>query len=159
VLDAHTFIVGCSGWSKGKPGVYRTTDGGATFMQVSDKAAAGEPLRTKDGTIYWPIIWDNGLIRSTDQGQTFTPIVGGGVLKQHTPIELPDGRLVAIGKTTMVLSADKGQTWKPISSKLPFDPRHYTYSARRKAFFITHNNWSTCQSAAVVRYDWDYATQ
>ena len=60
-------------------------------------AAAAMPLWASDGTIYWSLIYDRGLIKSTDQGHTWTQPIRAATLKTGHPIELPDGRIVAPG--------------------------------------------------------------
>jgi len=97
LLDASTYLVNASGWGKGTGGVYRTTNGGATWMQVSALEANGTPLVATDGSIYWQLMSDRGLIRSTDRGQTWTQACGSGVIKGSRVIELPDNRLAALG--------------------------------------------------------------
>src|SRR6185369_6250048 len=114
VIDRNTHLVGCSGYAGGTDGVFRTTDGGKTWTSATTASAAALPLWASDGTIYWSLIYDRGLIKSTDQGRTWTQTIQGGTLKTGHPIELPDGRLVAPGGKTLMISSDQGASFQPI---------------------------------------------
>ncbi len=122
VIDKNVHLVGCSGYAGGTDGVFRTTDGGKTWTATTTASAAASPLWASDGTIYWSLIYDHGLIKSTDQGRTWTQTVQGGTLKTGRPIELPDGRIVAAGAKTLMISTDKGVSFKPLGDTLPFVP-------------------------------------
>jgi hypothetical protein len=74
-------------------------------------------------------------VRSDDYGTTWT-MVGNGLQGGVPPIELPDGRLAAVGQQTVVVSADRGVTWAPIGETLPFKPQGLIYSPRQQAFYI-----------------------
>ncbi|MEA2700668.1 MAG: hypothetical protein QOI66_4939 [Myxococcales bacterium] len=147
VIDRNIHLVGCSGYAGGTDGVFRTTDGGQTWKQVSTASAAGLPLWASDGTIYWSLIYDHGLIKSTDQGNTWTQPIPNGTLKTGHPIELPDGRIVAPGPKTLMISADKGVTFIALGAALPFIPNSLTYSPFRNAFFIEQFD---CKNAVVA---------
>ncbi len=156
VIDANIHLVGCSGYAGGTDGVFRTTDGGKSWTPTTTAPAAGLPLRATDGTLYWALIYDRGLIKSTDQGRTWTQTVQGGVLKTVSPLELPDGRIVAVGPRTMMISADKGVTFRALGAPLPFNPNSLAYSSQRSAFFIEQFD---CGNAvvphAISRYPFD----
>jgi photosystem II stability/assembly factor-like uncharacterized protein len=107
------------------------------------------------------------MVRSTDQGQTWTELSVGSVeVGSFHPIELPDRRIATIGPqhgTQYVLvSADHGATWSRATAALPFtDAVGVVYSSQRKAFFVWH---FTCGNGnvpvppdAVMRFDFDYA--
>jgi Viral BACON domain len=143
VLGSQTYLAGAAP-DFGIPGIYRTTNSGASWQQVSplgpNAAPLGPnaaPLVASGGTIYWS--HTDKVLKSTDSGLSWTQ-VGGGL--QTGPsvaiIELSDGTLVAVGSTTLVRSADGGSTWSPIGPTLPFKAASLTYSATRKAFFISH---------------------
>ena len=40
----------------------------------------GAPLWASDGAIYWPLVSDTGMTKSTDLGKTWTKIVGSGAI-------------------------------------------------------------------------------
>jgi photosystem II stability/assembly factor-like uncharacterized protein len=157
VVDAQTFLVGCSGWGGGTDGIFRSTDQGKTWKSVSTASATSEPLWASDGAIYWPVIYDNGLLKSTDKGQTWTQIVNGGVLRAVSPIELPDHRLATAGMQKIVLSADGGKTWNEVGDPLPYVPGDIVYSAFRRAFFVAHSNCNgTVPADAIEELGFDY---
>jgi BNR/Asp-box repeat len=165
VLDSKTFLVGTTfdyGDSMSTPGIFRSTDGGDTWTKVSPFFSGNAPLVASDGALYWPLndkAWyDNGgLARSTDHGQTWTKVVPPNALSLRTPVELPDGRLVAIGPNNLMLSVDCGVTWSPITPTLPYPPDGFVYTRFQKAFFLRH---FTCDNPvpndAIMRFDWDY---
>jgi hypothetical protein len=142
IIDATTYLLGCSGdgWIAGDMGVYRSTDTGATWAPVNTQAASHQPWVAADGTIYWTIDYNRGVLVSVNKGATWTQPIGYGNIAPATPTELPDGRVVVAGikgKQSQI-SADKGKTWKPVGPALPYDPSGITYSSFRKAFFIWH---------------------
>jgi photosystem II stability/assembly factor-like uncharacterized protein len=135
-IDANTYLVNASGWGKGTGGVYRTTNAGATWTQVSHLEANGAPLRASDGSLYWLLMFDRGIIRSTDQGQTWKQMCGGGVLKGSRVIELPDGRLATTANKGIKISSDHGATWTAVLSPTPVQPAGVIYLPARESFFI-----------------------
>ncbi len=161
VIDAQTYLVGCGGYGGGPSGVYRTTDSGTTWTLVTASGGTSAPLQASDGSIYWVSPSSAGVTHSTDSGQTWTDIVGPGVVTGSQVIELPDGKLAAIGKPYILVSADNGASWAPATSAMPYDDAvSLIYSAQQKAFFIWH---FTCGFGgpvpvppdAIMRYDFD----
>jgi photosystem II stability/assembly factor-like uncharacterized protein len=155
LINASTYLVNASGWGKGTGGVFRTTNGGATWSQVSALEANGAPLQASDGSIYWLLMYDRGLIRSTDQGATWTQVSSSGVLKGSRVIELPDGRLAGIAGKGIKVSADHGATWTAVAEPTPVQPAGVIYAPARQAFFIW--NWDCggkVLTNAVLRYDY-----
>jgi hypothetical protein len=78
--------------------------------------------------------------------------------------ELPDGRVVALGKDNLLATTD-GKSWKPIGDPLPFKGMNcgtygFAYSAAIKTFFINHND---CKGAilatSVYSSGFDYTTK
>jgi photosystem II stability/assembly factor-like uncharacterized protein len=164
LVDAHTFLVGCSGYAGGTDGIFRTTDAGMHWTQVSSASASNHPLQASDGALYWPMIYDGGLLKSVDQGQTWMQIVPGGMIRSATPVELPDHRLAAAGFTTVVLSSDGGMNWTPVGTAsgdaFPYTPAVLTYSPFRRAFFVSHSDCSNnVPMDAVEEYGFDYTKQ
>ena len=135
-IDASTYLVNASGWGKGTGGVYRTTNSGASWTQVSALEANGTPLAAADGSIYWLLMYDRGLIRSTNQGQSWTQVCGGGVLKGSALVEMPDKSLAALGGKNLKTSSDHGSTWKEILPPLPVKPAGVIYAPAPQSFFI-----------------------
>ena len=164
VIDASTYLLGACGGGDGECGIFRTTDAGQTWKKQSDLRVshAGAPLRTKDGTIYWPLFADDGMGKSTDSGVTWEKVTDRTVVGV-TPIELPDGSVVAVGETHLLRTTDGAKTWKPIGEMLPFsllqnEAGAITYSAALKTFFLS--KW-TCEATvpadALASAGYDYA--
>jgi photosystem II stability/assembly factor-like uncharacterized protein len=157
VIDRDVHLVGCSGYANGTDGVFRTTDGGKTWASTTTASAASLPLWASDGTLYWSLIYDRGLITSSDQGRTWTQTLQAGTLKTGHPIELPDGRIVAAGPKTLMISSDKGRSFQPLGEPMPFTPNSITYSAHRNAFFIEQFDCGDAVVAhAISRSGFDY---
>jgi len=92
VFDAQTHIVGLSGYA-GK--LRDLQDDGRRNLVVSTNTAGPSPapLVASDGSVWWTIIYSNGILRSTDKGATFTkPTSQYNALADVKPIELPDHR-------------------------------------------------------------------
>jgi photosystem II stability/assembly factor-like uncharacterized protein len=144
VIDSKTFLLGACATDGIACGIYRTTDAGATWSLSNDVQVShyGAPLWASDGSIYWPLLNDSGLSKSTDQGKTWTKISGTTQMMGVTPIELPDASIVELGKDHLVRSTDGGKTWAPILDPLPFtlvgDGGSITYSTGTKTFFYAH---------------------
>jgi len=154
VLDSQTFLVGCSNQ------IARSVDGGATWDVVSTSGGAGRPLQTADGSIYWTAESDSGVMKSTDQGQTWNRVVGANLLHGQTLLELPDGRLASLNNNYVLVSPDGGETWKVASAPFPFPPHGLVYSRYQKAFYVyTDSQELQIPARSIVRYDWDYETQ
>jgi len=151
LLDASTYLVNASGWGKGTGGVYRTSNSGASWTQVSALEANGAPLLAADGSIYWLLMYDRGLIRSTDQGLTWKQVCGSGILKGSSIIELPDQKLAGISGKNVKISSDNGVTWTPVGSPLPVPPAGLVYTPVRHSFFIWH--WD-CGNQVLTNAIW-----
>lgn len=137
VLDAQTYLVG-SNRGTGS-GVFRSTDGGNTWTTVYGAPIRAKPLVGSDAAIYWILDNDSGLIRSTDGGAHFTLAAGGGALATTSGpalLELPDGRLAALGQGYVVVSRDHGSSWQRVGSPLPYLPVGMVYSRFRKSFYV-----------------------
>jgi photosystem II stability/assembly factor-like uncharacterized protein len=129
-LNALDYLVNAAGELKG---IYRSADGGESWQRVSSHAAAGPPLLSTSGVIYWAA--PDRLLRSTDRGVTWASISVPGV-RAIRPVELPGGQLAAIGPSTLIVSADSGASWIPLGETLPYAPDGLIYSPQRQAFFI-----------------------
>lgn len=139
VLSANDLLVGCV-----TGGVFHSSDGNV-WTSVGSKGVVPQPLLASDGTIYWPGS-AGGINVSSDHGQSFTQTADGNlapaIIGNFYPAELPDGRIVILGKDHLLISSDHGATWKPIGEPLPYPGGGYTgargpaYSARTKTFFI-----------------------
>lgn len=150
VLDAKTYLTNTSGWLQNVPwGIYRSEDAGETWTKVSDFGAAGNALQASDGAIYWPMLWDGALCKSSDRGKTWTKL-GGPV--RGMLAEAPGGRLVGVKNTQLYYSTDGGKTWNPCGPVLPFKPFGLAWCDSRHCFFaMRQTNGKTPQ--AIVRWD------
>ena len=159
LVDGQTYLVGCSQFGGGLGGIYRTVDSGASWERVSEVSAWASPLLSSDGSIYWPIESDNGLLRSTDQGLTWSRVIAGSTLTVH-PLELPDGRIVTITKECAIASSDHGATWRRVSSQLPFVPAGIAYSTFQKAFFVWYlSPTGAVPGDSIMRFDFDFEVE
>lgn len=136
VLDADRFLLGACGWGDGTCGVLASDNGGASWSSKSTEAPAGQPLWMKDGNMVWPTIYGSGALISANSGESWTKVDG----PRSTPVELPDGRIVAVGGDHLILSSDAGETWTAIGEPLPFQAAGVAYSPARQTFFIWHND-------------------
>jgi hypothetical protein len=158
VLDSKNFLLGACGYGSGVCGVYRSSDGGGCWTRVGEQAVVARPLWTQDNTMYWTTVFDSGIATSTDQGKTWAQASGG--IGSGYPVELPDGRVVAINNGHVAASKDKGKTWTQIGPNPPFKPNGVTYSVRTKTLFIWHNDCGNAVlSDAIASAGFDYATQ
>lgn len=167
ILDSSTYLVGCM---SPRGAIYRSEDGGASWTEAQDYAGGGgsAPLWAKNGDLYWssPVFNALGVGLSEDGGRTWKEAAETGFATPGTPIELPDGRIVVLGKDDAVQATDdKGKTWKPVTSKLPRYEGGESwlgveYSVHQKAFFV----WRfTCgpgnipvHEESIMRYDFDF---
>jgi photosystem II stability/assembly factor-like uncharacterized protein len=162
VLDSRTYLLGTSDGTGS--GVFRTDDGGGTWKQVHKGAVKGRPLVAKsNGAIYW-VTASGAIITSEDRGTNWTGAAAAGVVSANSPnlVELPGGELAAVGRS-VVISADRGKTWRAVGPAFPIQPAGFAYSPFRNAFYIWY---FTCGSGsipvpadAILRLDFDYATQ
>jgi hypothetical protein len=110
--------------------------------------------------MYWPVDNGGGIVKSTDQGRTWTEITPAGVVAGY-PVILPDGRLASVAHDDfVVVSSDDGKTWRPATSKAPFKPIGLAYAPFRKKFYVWHNDCGgSVLPDGVVAYDFDYETE
>jgi len=168
VIDANTYLVGCYAGTASGDGVYRTTDGGMHWTQITMMGGGSAPLWASDGTIYWANADSNGMVFSTDKGQTWKDLgVRNNVISSVHPIELPNGHLATIGpefsNQSVVVSADHGATWRSVTPLLPYRAVGVVYSAQQKAFFIWYFTCATSTDPVpadgIMRFNFDYAAK
>jgi len=138
VISSSVYLLGTYSWEPNpKSGLFRTTDGGASWQQVETGAVGGPPLVASDGSIYWPLQYGAGLVRSTDSGATWKLVTGGGALASSNVVELPGGLLASVGRTRLIVSDDRGTTWRAFGPPLPTSgAAGLTYSGTRKSIYI-----------------------
>ena len=136
-IDAQTYLVGLRDGPV--PGIFRTTDGGGTWIRVHPDGVAGVPVRSSNGKLYWLLERGGGVLISADNGATWTFNTGRGIspFAEHLA-ELPDGRLVTVSDSTLIMSDDEGASWQPVGPPLPYEPTGLVYSDAAKAFFVSH---------------------
>ncbi len=168
LIDKQTYLMGCAGYGNATMGIMRSVDAAASWKLVSSMlGGSGAPLRAKDGSIYWNTLSGNGLVRSIDSGVTWMKITGEGLIMTD-PVELPDGRIAALGKQYVLISADHGSSWTPASAVVPMtsgeDLHGLAYSAQRKAFYVWHNECSfngavPVAADAIMSFAFDYTKE
>jgi|HubBroStandDraft_1064217.scaffolds.fasta_scaffold07600_3 hypothetical protein len=149
VLNAQVHLVGTSNGTAS--GVYRTTDGGGTWTQVYSQpgggGVVGHPLVASDGSLYWLLETNAGIIHGTSDGTSWTLVTGTGIVSDYfggaTIIELPDNRLMTLGNQTLIISSNQGVSWETFGTPLPmFYPEGVLYSPFRKTLYIWHDDCS-----------------
>lgn len=139
VFGANTLVR----W-RGREGIERSTDTGATWAKVSSEVPVSHVMGIFQGTGYW--LGEKGLLVSQDRGATWTlqgaPVAGGwgpyfGKEAQH---------LVVVGKDGVQETTDGGRSWQLVATlpggfedlKIPgwflnfgFDPGHHSFYVSR----------------------------
>jgi hypothetical protein len=152
VLDANTYLIGCSyawdgSWDTGggTPGIYRTTNAGASWTQVSNSEAVNAPTVTSS-RIFWSFQGSNndgGIAKSDDLGVTWQVATPGTLNPWVTPIVLPDNRIATFdSKGNVVTSADGAPPWTAVgpTNTLP-NLRGLSYDVAAKVFLAF--SWNT----------------
>lgn len=106
VLDHSTFVA-----TKAKePGIFRSTDAGATWTQVfAETPAAAVPV-VFEHAAYWPT--GKAVLVSRDKGATWSA-PGAPVDATHGPFFDTAQHFVVVGKSGFSETKDGGQTWQP----------------------------------------------
>ncbi len=154
VIDALTYLVNIWNGPNGAGGIFRSKDGGDSWLRVTPIGPPSPPLRASTGVIYWAA--EGRMLKSSDLGQTWA-IAGVGT-RGTRPVEVPGGRIVAVGQSTLVISPDGGLTWTPLGPPLPWEPHGILYSSARKAFFMWRGECKEHVGPnAVMRLDVDFS--
>jgi lysophospholipase L1-like esterase len=151
VLDASTYVVSCAGSNYARSHwIVKSTDGGFSWNKVNLRSGAtGPPLLASDGSIYWCLDGQRGLMKSADKGETWTVLPGPA---RGLPVELPDRKLVSWAETQLHVSKDGGKTWEAWGPTMPAGADGIIYSAARKALF----SWRSTDRRvpeAILRWD------
>jgi photosystem II stability/assembly factor-like uncharacterized protein len=139
VIDAKTYLLGTRAGANSA--VLRSTDQGRTWSIVHPEGVSGPALVSRsDDHLYWLLDEGGGTITSADGGATWTEQLAwgpvGGMAGSLT--ELPDGRFATLGTSNVVISDDRGVSWRAIGPQLPFEPSGLTYAPSRRAFYVWH---------------------
>jgi photosystem II stability/assembly factor-like uncharacterized protein len=166
LITSKIFLLGSSGNRTAGSGVYRSTDGGGSWVKKTDKQPWLRPLRTSTGAIYWPLFGGSGMIVSTDDGVTWKDTAEGPVQTYcGTPQELPDGRVLALGVDHVLATSNGGRTWKKVGAPLPYKGgacgiHGLAWSAKLKKIFLNHDDCTTkVIQDSVYAADFDPDTQ
>ena len=167
VIDQLTFLLGSSNGAGSN--LLRSSDAGVSWTPVYDSGVIGSPLRAdSDGAMYWLLERINGIITSTDSGQTWTLIAPKSETMPTAPslafLELPDARLAAISTDRVIISADHGASWAAVGPPMPITPLGMTYSPYRKSFYVWHfdcdsSTTDPVQPDSIMRLDFDPTAQ
>lgn len=113
--DANTILLGTGEYTYGGPGtgMYRTTDGGATWSPVTMPSTPSSFSRVRwssDGAIAYAAS-GKGLFRSADGGVTWLCVLTGDVSDVFVVSDLPGNVLATQVGTGVWRSIDGGLTW------------------------------------------------
>ena len=126
VIDSQTYLYGTQpepgGETTAGSGIYRTTDGGATWTG----AGSGRHRSAVPGCRRLDVLdasGGRGMAASTDAGATWTVTPTTAISPQADKfVVLPDGRFAAISDHNVILSADRGASWRIVDAALLYDP-------------------------------------
>lgn len=157
VIDAQTYLLGT--FNGTNSGVFKTSDGGATWTKAFDGPVVGAPV-ARDGRIQWLVASGAGVITSTDDGTTWAMADSRGAIHSNAVqlIGLPDGQLAAVGGDHIVVTTDDGARWTEIGPPLPYTPTGIGYSATRGAFYVSQfacsfEDDNPVAANAIMRFD------
>jgi hypothetical protein len=162
VVDANTLLMGTAFYnSDPSEGVFRSSDGGGSWTQVSTSAVVGNGLKTSWGTLFYGANAGGNVLRGSADGATWTtlPVPGASGIV----IELPGNRIATMVKSgntpSIAMSADEGATWTTAADNVPAPSwqnsgAYLSYDAVRGAFFVSF--WdcgTTVHPDSLWRYD------
>ncbi len=137
IIDANTFVA-CKGDTG--DGIWRSTDQGKTWRQISDVKINGKvPVRWGQN-FYWT--GEQGVLVSSDQGQTWKllgcPLAGalwGPFFGAH------ETAMMVVAKDGFHITADAGKTWRRVANFFSGNPQ-----APGAGYSVMH---------CTVSYGWD----
>ncbi len=95
-------------------GVYTTNDGGSTWTEGSGLTGVPYKLTYVDGDIYFMVTNGGDILKSTDNGLTWTSVHSGGGLLLG--IEFYDSNTgIAVGDDVVLKTTDGGTNWQTIT--------------------------------------------
>jgi len=128
--DRNTIIVGTGeqGWPQTGTGLWKTTDGGASWQQVLSSVQYVNKVRYDQIAPFVYAATNQGFYRSTDDGQTWTRTLAGTVWDfafavKRNELGQAEPRIFAIRTGIGVWkSSDFGVTWSQVTNGLPRVP-------------------------------------
>lgn len=150
IVDANTHLLGTHKGDRGEgasPGIFRTDDGGDTWVKVFEEGVAGPPLASTDGRLYW-LLDNGGIVSSSDTGLTWDVIRRDGPLgagqradaRRNRIVETSDGAWLVLEAESMVMSRDRGGSWQRVGPPLPVrTPAGFAYSESQDAVYVWSN--------------------
>jgi photosystem II stability/assembly factor-like uncharacterized protein len=118
-LDDQTAWVGGAGEGQAAA-LFRTTDGGATWTNQCRGGLTNLEhvlgLHAVDTGTVWALGGPLGIVATTNGGDTWVRVYGGGTLRDGNEIHVsPDGRVWAATDSAVFWSFDQGTTWTSAS--------------------------------------------
>jgi photosystem II stability/assembly factor-like uncharacterized protein len=135
VVDSRTFVA----TKEKEPGIFRSTDAGATWTQVStEKPAAGVPV-VFEGAVWWPA--GKGVLVSRDKGATWQTLPAP-VEASYGPFFDTDQHFVVAGKSGFMETKDGGKTWQqaaplPAGFGVSRVGPHYAWDPKADIFYAS----------------------
>ena len=135
VFDRTTFVA-----TKEKtPGIFRSTDAGATWTQVFPETPTAAVPVVFDGAGYWPT--GKSVLVSRDKGATWTAL-GPPFDASHGPFFDTAQHFVVVGKSGFSETKDGGQTWQtaaplPAGFAISRVGPNYAWDPRADIFFAS----------------------
>lgn len=154
VFDGSTYLCNAAGWKQdnGHPlpfGIFRTADAGKSWTKVSESGPSGPPLVASDGAIYWQTLWNGGLVKSIDHGQTWQKLTGP---VKSNPIEISDGKLLAAVDAQLFISGDGGKTWAKLGEPIPWKPSGIIFSDKSRTVYAWRSTEAR-EENVIVRWE------
>ena len=111
MVDANTGLVAGGG------GIFKTTDGGTTWIQVNPQGQALWNLTMVDANIGWAIGSGGTILKTTDGGTTWSAQSGAPFLSMRSVDCIDSSTCIITGDSgTILKTTDGSTTWIPLNS-------------------------------------------